>query len=485
MEPLRQGQQPRVADFLEQAGVRDPEEIVMALRVDQAERCTLGQWVPAEEYLEAFPAVRDHAEAAIDLIFAEFLLREERGEKPPLEEFLRRFPEHADELKLQIELHREMDDDPALAAGRSAIRTTLALESGSARADGAGPYPSIPGFEILGVLGRGGMGIVYRAEQTELKRPVALKMLIAGALASPEAAARFRVEVEAMARLRHPNVVQIYGVGHHAGAPFLVLELVEGRSLAHVLASTPQPAEWAARTTEALARGIHAAHLSGVVHRDLSPANVLMDDDGTAKVTDFGLAKLIIGGGSLRTQTGDLLGTPSYMSPEQAAGSHRSVGEATDVYCPGAILYEMLTGRPPFKAEEPLETLRQVVHEEPVTPSRLRPRLPRDLETICLKCLEKEPARRTPRRKRWPTTCGATWRVGRSWRGGSARQSEPGVGVGATRCWRARPARWWRHSSSPQRSPSSTPTGSATSQPSRRRPTKKSPAWQLGRMNSA
>ena len=161
----RQGQQPRVADFLDQACVRDPEEIVMALRVDQAERCRLGQWVPAEEYLESFPAVRDHAPAAIDLIFAEFLLREERGERPPLEEFLRRFPEHADELKLQIELHREMDDDPSLAAARSATRTSLAVENGSARADGPGPYPSIPGFEILGVLGRGGMGIVFRASR--------------------------------------------------------------------------------------------------------------------------------------------------------------------------------------------------------------------------------------------------------------------------------------------------------------------------------
>ena len=135
------------------------------------------------------------------------------------------------------------------------------------------------------------------------------------------------------------------------------------------------------------------------MHRDLSPANVLMADDGTPKITDFGLAKLIIGGGSLRTQTGDLLGTPSYMAPEQAAGSHRSVGTATDVYALGAILYEMLTGRPPFKAEQPLETLRQVVHDEPVTPSRLRPRLPRDLETICLKCLHKEPARRYATRR--------------------------------------------------------------------------------------
>jgi WD40 repeat protein len=394
----RQGQQPRVQDFLEQAGVGDPEEIVMALRVDQAERCRLGQWVAAEEYLDAFPVVRDHAASAIDMVFAEYLLREERGEQPSLEEFLRRFPQHADELRLQIELHRgldaDADADPDLTAIRAGSAATLAVQSHSASADAAAAYPELPGYEVLGVLGRGGMGIVYRSWQTELGRQVAVKMLHSGALASPAAAARFRVEVEAMARLRHPNIVQIHGVGHHAGAPFLVLELVEGPSLAQTLAGTPQPVEWAARTMEALARAIHAAHLLGVVHRDLSPANVLMAEDGTPKVTDFGLAKLIGGGGSLRTQTGDLLGTPSYMAPEQAGASHWTIGEATDVYALGAILYEMLTGRPTFKAELPMETLRQVISDEPVPPSRLRPGLPADLETICLKCLHKEPRRR-------------------------------------------------------------------------------------------
>ncbi len=213
----QQGQQPRVADFLVQAGVRDPEEIVMALRVDQTERCRLGQWVPAEEYLAAFPAVRDDPAATVNLVFAEFLLREEQRERPPLEEFLRRFPEHADELRLQIELHREIDGGRAPTATRPGTAAPLAVEVGTAPADRATGYPEIPGYEIRGVLGRGGMGIVYRAWQAELKRPVALKMLIAGALASPDAAARFRVEVEAMARLRHPNIVQIHGVGQHAG----------------------------------------------------------------------------------------------------------------------------------------------------------------------------------------------------------------------------------------------------------------------------
>ena len=252
----REGRQPRVEDFLEQAGVCGPEEIVMALRVDQAERCRLGQWVSAEHYLDAFPAVRDHSESAIDLVFAEFLLREERGEQPPLEEFLRRFPEHADELKLQIELHREMDDHQGPTGSGTAAM--LPVEGSTAPADRPTGYPEIAGYEVMGVLGRGGMGIVYRARQTELKRPVAVKMLIAGALASPEAAARFRVEVEAMARLRHPNIVQIYGLGQHAGAPFLVLELVEGRSLAG-LTGTPQPAD--GRTDDGVAAG--AGHPRG------------------------------------------------------------------------------------------------------------------------------------------------------------------------------------------------------------------------------
>jgi lipopolysaccharide biosynthesis regulator YciM len=393
-ELWRQGKDPRVDQFLEQAGIRDPALIVMVLRVDQRERCRLGQWVPAEDYLNAFPVVREHAESAVDLIFAEFLLREERGESPAAEEFLRRFPDRAGELKLQLELHLALDRNRERTADWSGGTSTLHAGSSSPPVERPAAYPEIPGYEVLGVVGRGGMGIVYRAWQSELKRCVAVKMLIAGALAAPEALARFRVEVEAMARLRHPNIVQIYGAGQHAGAPYLVVELVEGRSLAQVLAGTPQPVEWAARTLETLARATHAAHLRGIVHRDLSPANVLMAADGTPKITDFGLAKLIVGGSSMRTNTGDLLGTPSYMAPEQAEGSHQEIGVATDVYALGAMLYEMLTGRPPFKAERPLETLRQVVSDEPVTPSRLRPRLPADLETICLKCLQKAPARR-------------------------------------------------------------------------------------------
>jgi serine/threonine protein kinase len=206
--------------------------------------------------------------------------------------------------------------------------------------------------------------------------------------------ARFRVEAEAVARLQHPNIVQIHEVSQYAGCPYLVLEIVEGPNLARSLAGTPQAIPSAVELVETLARAIHSAHRQGVVHRDLTPANILLTADGVPKITDFGLAKIVIGGRGLHTQTGELLGTPSYMAPEQAASRHRAVGAATDVYALGAILYEALTGRPPFKAESPLETLRQVMADEPVAPSRLRPRLPRDLETICLKCLRKEPAQR-------------------------------------------------------------------------------------------
>src|SRR5262249_32911929 len=206
----------------------------------------------------------------------------------------------------------------------------------------------IPGYELLGILGRGGMGVVYRAWRKELSRRVALKMVHAGGQASAAILARFRVEAEAIARLAHPNIVQIYDVGQHLGSPFLALELIEGTTLAQRTAGTPQMVSWSAKLVETLARAIHAAHQQGVVHRDLTPANVLLAADGSPKITDFGLAKLVVGGGELRTQTGELLGTPSYMAPEQASSQHAAIGAPTDVYALGAILYELLTGRPPF-----------------------------------------------------------------------------------------------------------------------------------------
>jgi WD40 repeat protein len=392
----RQGERPKVEEFLAQAGVSDPDTLVSVLRVDQWERRTRGEIVKAESYLDGFPMVRNDPERAIDVIFAEYLLREQLGESPSLSEYGRRFPQYAGELKLQVELHRAMAEEgagdwPETLTDRSANRgTSVEAET----EPGSNDYPDIPGYEVLGVLGSGGMGMVYCAWQQKLNRTVALKILHARAQATSEMLRRFRVEAEAVARLQHPNIVQIHEVGQHAGYPFLVLERVDGPSLARALGGNPQPGSQAAELLETLARAMHAAHRHGVVHRDLTPANILLTGDGTPKITDFGLAKLVIGGDELRTQTGELLGTPSYMAPEQAAGRHGEVGAASDVYALGAILYELLTGRPPFKAESPLETLRQVVFEEPVAPSRLRPRLPRDLETLCLKCLRKDPAQR-------------------------------------------------------------------------------------------
>jgi tetratricopeptide (TPR) repeat protein len=286
----------------------------------------------------------------------------------------------------------------------------VVLEEGEER-------PAMAGYEILGKLGQGGMGVVYRARQVGLNRIVALKMIKAGAYAEPEELLRFRAEAEAVARLQHPNIVQIYEVGEQNGLPYFSLELVEGGSLEKKLAGTPLPARAAAQLLETMARAVHAAHQRGIIHRDLKPANILLQkkpesrnpksekeggvvsdfefriSDFEPKVTDFGLAKRLDVPVS-HTQSGVILGTPSYMAPEQAQG--KGVSPAADVYALGAILYDAVTGRPPFKAESPLDTMLLVLSEDPVPPSRLQPKVPRDLETVCLKCLEKDPKKRYP-----------------------------------------------------------------------------------------
>jgi Flp pilus assembly protein TadD len=255
------------------------------------------------------------------------------------------------------------------------------------------PLPKIPGYNVEAELGHGGMGVVYRAWHLRLHRRVALKMLLAGRHAQPAERERFLREAEAVAGLRHPNIVQVYEVGDVDGQSYFTMELVEGGSLAQQIQGVPQPVRKAAALVATLADAVHAAHQSGIVHRDLKPANVQLTTDGTPKVTDFGLARRQESGGGL-TVTGVPLGTPSYMAPEQGAGQRDLIGPATDVYALGAILYELLTGRPPFRAETGAATLQQVLTEEPVPPRRLNFRVPRDLETICLKCLYKEPSRR-------------------------------------------------------------------------------------------
>jgi tetratricopeptide (TPR) repeat protein len=246
---------------------------------------------------------------------------------------------------------------------------------------------------LLGELGRGGMGVVYKARQIGLNRFVALKTLLAGGHASLSDLARFLREAEVIARLRHPNIVQVYEVGECGGLPYFSLEFCPGGSLAAKLAGTPLPPRKAAELVGIVAKAVHTAHTHDIVHRDLKPGNILLDEDGTPKVTDFGLAKKLDSGDG-PTRTGAIMGTPSHMAPEQASEGAKSVGRAADVYALGAILYELLTGRPPFRAATNLQTLHQVIHDDPVPPGRLQPGLPRDLETIALKCLQKEPARR-------------------------------------------------------------------------------------------
>jgi WD40 repeat protein/tRNA A-37 threonylcarbamoyl transferase component Bud32 len=279
----------------------------------------------------------------------------------------------------------------------------------------AGARSTIPGYEIESVLGRGGMGVVYKARQTKLDRLVALKMILSGDHADGEELARFQREAEAVARLQHPNIVQVFEVGEADGRPFLALEFCAGGSLADRLRGTPLPPQETARLLEVLARAMEVAHRAGVIHRDLKPANILLQkDEGgrmkdesrpnsisdssfilhpssfVPKIADFGLAKRLEADAS-QTASGAVVGTPSYMAPEQARGETRAAGPPVDVYALGAVLYECLTGRPPFRAATPLDTLYQVIHDEAVPPSRLQPKVPRDLETVCLKCLEKEP----------------------------------------------------------------------------------------------
>jgi tetratricopeptide (TPR) repeat protein/tRNA A-37 threonylcarbamoyl transferase component Bud32 len=255
--------------------------------------------------------------------------------------------------------------------------------------------PSFPGHEILAEIGRGGMGVVYKARDTKLGRIVAIKTIAEGQHATRAQRERFGSEAQAVARLRHPNIIAIHAVGEHEDRPYLSLEFAEGGSLGQRLAEKPMAPREAAELVEMLARAVQAAHQAGVVHRDLKPGNVLLTADGVPKVSDFGLAKLL-DSGSERTATGQVMGSPSYMSPEQAEGRSKHVGPGADIYALGAILYQALTGRPPFLGESPLETLKLVTSSEAILPRRFRPDVPLNLETICLKCLEKDPSKRYP-----------------------------------------------------------------------------------------
>lgn len=320
-----------------------------------------------EDYLNRFPRLRLPSTAR-RIVEQEYRVRRSFAQHPSAKEYHSRFPElYPDEASA-----KSIESPPE-----------------------PGALPQFPGYSLERELGRGGMGIVYEALQIDLKRPVALKVMRAGNHAAEDEIARFHTEAETVARLQHPNIVEIYEIGSADGNPYLTLEFVDGGTLADTIASRPQPPRDAADRVRQLAAAAECAHQSGVIHRDLKPSNVLLTASGIPKISDFGLARQMEAE-TPHTRTGEVLGTPSYMAPEQAEGRPRDIGPATDVYALGAILYELLTGRPPFLAETPIATLQQVLEVEPISPSRLQPGVPRDLATISLKALEKEPARRYP-----------------------------------------------------------------------------------------
>jgi WD40 repeat protein/tetratricopeptide (TPR) repeat protein len=368
----------RPSDLRDRVAAADPARRLDLLRQWQSECWQSDDRVPAEELVALLPSAA--AEDALVLIWAEVQLRKARREAPAESEYRERFPHLADHLCRQFELEQ-------LLGGLSGSTFPLS--------DQPAEPSSPPGYEIVGKLGEGAMGVVYRARQLALNRIVALKMMWMAGPNQSERSARFRREAELAARLQHPNIAQVYEFGQTTpeAAAFLAMELVDGPTLAQKCAGVPLPVRDAAALVEMLATAVHYAHLHGVVHRDLKPSNILLTATGAAKIVDFGLAKEI-SDGPAHTSTGHMLGTPAYMSPEQAAGQNDRVGPATDVWALGAILYELVTGRPPFRAGSPIETLTLVLHEAPDSVMRLRPEAPRDLQTVCLKCLEKDPRRR-------------------------------------------------------------------------------------------
>jgi serine/threonine-protein kinase len=349
------------------------------LRGDQRLRWLQGQRVKVEAYLEHFPQLRGNREAMRELILGEMRLCRELGEPLDTTDLERRFPEDRDWLAAQFErLNPTSSREPTLVEETE---------------DHPSAWPLLPGFEILDELGRGGMGVVYRAVQKKLNRVVAIKALRQGPVSSFKARERLRKEAEAIARLQHPFIVQLYDVAEYDGQVFLILEYVNGASLSSQLRKHPLPPTDAARLLAQIAQAMQYAHEHGIIHRDLKPSNILLTADGIPKITDFGLAKRLDDDTS-RTQSGTLLGTPDYMPPEQAEGRVRDIGPASDVYAMGCILYEMLTGRPPFRHQSMVQLIDAIRFEPPIPPRFFVKSVPSDLEAICLKCLRKAAADR-------------------------------------------------------------------------------------------
>jgi serine/threonine-protein kinase len=427
-----------------------PQRPYQAARLELTQRLWAGENCRAEDYLASVPPSDCDDEDALELIYTEFVVRQELGQHPSPVDWLTRFSHWHDRLECLLQIGDLLDDvddlmvdgsastpvDNQELGGEAAAAATHESRGSTARARRCDDPSWIDEYEVLDEVGKGAMGVVHRARQVALNRIVALKEILAGHHTSPDRRARFRREAENMARLRHPNIVHVYAVGEREGRPFISMEFVDGPNLAKKFASEPCPQRQAAQWLEVLARTVHYAHQKGVIHRDLKPSNVVLTSDGVPKITDFGLAKVVASeplpadapaAGSSDAQvtrvlpshsanasdtllalppdaesppegpdtsTGLTVGTPSYMSPEQAAGHSKNVGPLTDVYSLGAILFELLTGQPPFRSKAFMETLRQVREQQPPRPRALNPTIDPDLEAVCLKCLKKEPGER-------------------------------------------------------------------------------------------
>ena len=358
------------------AGVQtnDLEKRFRQAMAELEQRLLAGEPCRAESFFEADPALAADTNRALDLIFHEYTLRGELGQRPAREEYYQRFPQWRNELQHLFDVEDSLGTDPLFK---------MRIEGG--------PESRLEHYQIIKVIGNGPLGRVCKVRQLSNGSVAALKTLSSENTPDVD---RFRMGVKEQADLKHPNIVQVFDIGvAQDGSPCFSMEFAEGGNLEERIHGKPQPAEEAARLVRTLAEAMEYAHRAGVVHRDLKPANVVLTADDVAKVTDFGLAKRLDTEGS-RTPTGEILGTPPYMAPEQAAGRAREIGPHSDVYSLGAILYEMLTGRPPFQGKTLVETLQKVLTKRPIRPRKIESRVPRALESICLKCLEKKPRRR-------------------------------------------------------------------------------------------
>ena len=388
-------------------------QLLIEIRAFQHHRWKQGNPVSIESLLQAHPQVRNDDDSLLELIYGEFCVRENLAQEPTSEEYCERFPTVAERLERLLEVHRALDSGmPSFASVQQTVHASNDSSVSISPELTTRIHPSPTGereekhqptamlgrfgdYHLLNEIDRGGMGVVYRARQIQANRIVALKMILAGKFATKKELKRFYSEAEAAAKLDHPNIVPIYDIGEHDGHPFFTMAYVDGENLASRLMHGPLGEREAAALIKEVSQAIHYAHQQGIVHRDLKPANILLTKTGQTRITDFGLAKRI-GDQSELTVTGDVVGTPSYMSPEQINGSTGEVGIRSDVYSLGAILYCLLTGRPPFQAATILETFTQLTQSEPVPPRQFVSTISQDLETICLKCLQKAPGKRYP-----------------------------------------------------------------------------------------